>query len=101
MADEVAFDEWIRALDEDVIQGEFGYERGEFTVYPYLWRALYDEGLTPADAWQRALAASANARVEDECLKAINYARIRYEDERAAADYLHEMALTELDELRR
>lgn len=49
------FNEWIAALDEQVIQGEFGYERGEFTVYPDHWRGLFDQGLTPQQAWQRAL----------------------------------------------
>ena len=50
-----AFDDWLSELDEKVIQAEFGYEPGEFTVYPALWRSLYDEGLTPQQAWQRAL----------------------------------------------
>jgi hypothetical protein len=53
--EEDVFDEWLRQLNEDVVQGEFGYEPGEFTVYPGHWRALYDEGLTPRAAWQRAL----------------------------------------------
>ena len=53
--DDESFDAWIRNLDEGVIQGEHGYERGEFTVFPELWRPLYAEGLTPAQAWQRAL----------------------------------------------
>lgn len=52
--DEV-FDAWIRVLDEDVIQGEFGYERGEFNIMPALWHPLYLEGMTPAEAWQQAL----------------------------------------------
>jgi hypothetical protein len=50
-----AYRDWIETLETDVIQDEFGYERGEFTVYPELWRSLYDEGLTPRQAWQRAL----------------------------------------------
>lgn len=49
------FDEWIRELDEEVIQGEFGYEDGEFDVFPDMWRALYEEGLTPQQAFRRAL----------------------------------------------
>lgn len=53
--DDPEFDEWIRKLDEDVIQGEFGYEEGEFSVYPDHWWPLYDKGLTPRQAWQRAL----------------------------------------------
>ena len=56
------FQEWIRALDEDVIQQEYGYERGEFTVTPTLWHPLYAEGLTPAVAFKRALDAFASAR---------------------------------------
>jgi hypothetical protein len=55
--DEAAFDEWMRELNEDVIQGEYGYEEGEFTAYPELWRPLYDAGLTPLQAFKRALAA--------------------------------------------
>jgi hypothetical protein len=51
------FQEWVRQLDEDVIQAEYGYERGEFTVTPTLWHPLYAEGLTPAEAFKRALAA--------------------------------------------
>lgn len=54
---EEQFDEWIRTLDEDVIQGEYGYEKGEFTVSPESWRPLFDRGLTPAQAFQRALEA--------------------------------------------
>lgn len=46
---------WLRTLNEDVIQGEFGYEEGEFTAFPALWHHLYSEGLTPRDAWQRAM----------------------------------------------
>lgn len=49
---------WLDVLDEDVIQGEYGYERGEFTVYPILWRPLYMEGLSPSAAFKRALDAS-------------------------------------------
>jgi hypothetical protein len=46
---------WLDVLNEDVIQGEFGYEDGEFTAFPSLWYSLYAEGLTPRQAWQRAL----------------------------------------------
>ena len=56
------FREWIRALDEDVIQAEYGYERGEFNVTPALWHPLYAEGLTPASAFKRALDAHASER---------------------------------------
>ena len=55
------FDQWIRELDEDVIQGEFGYEEGEFTVYVDLWRPLYERGLTPMQAFRAALDAHVEA----------------------------------------
>ena len=71
------FREWVRALDEDVIQGEFGYEPGEFTVYPDDWRPLYREGLTPRQAWQRALDAHRAAREEEDRAKAENWKRIQ------------------------
>ena len=63
---EEQFDEWIRSLDEDVIQGEFGYEPGEFSVYPDQWRPLYNEGLSPAQAWRRALDAHKARRLEED-----------------------------------
>ena len=59
------FREWIRALDEDVIQGEYGYEAGEYTVYWSHWIPQYEEGLTPAQAFKRALDAHAEAREEE------------------------------------
>ena len=75
-----AFDRWMRELNEDVIQGEYGYEEGEFTAYPELWRPLYDEGLTPAAAFKRALDAYGQAREDEERQKAENWARIQAED---------------------
>lgn len=56
------FDQWITALREDVIEGEYGYEEGEFDVFPAMWHPLYKEGLTPTQAWQRALDAYREAR---------------------------------------
>lgn len=56
------FDQWIRELDEDVVQGEFGYERGEYDVFPALWWPLYHEKLTPRQAWQRAMDAPREPR---------------------------------------
>lgn len=56
------FDRWISKLTEDVVQGEYGYEPGEFTIYPDHWRALYKEGLTPSQAFRRALDTFAEAR---------------------------------------
>ncbi len=54
--------DWMRALKEDVIEGEYGYEEGEFDFFPQLWQPLYDEGLTPSQAFRRALDAHAEAR---------------------------------------
>lgn len=75
-----AYRAWLDVLDENVIQGEFGYERGEFTVYPSEWHALYIEGLTPRAAWQRALDAFAEARAESDRQKAENWKRIQAAD---------------------
>lgn len=86
------FSEWIRKLEEDVIQGEYGYEPGEFTVYPNLWRSSYKEGLTPADAFQRALDAFAEGRREEERRKAENWARIQEADRRAVERWRAEHA---------
>lgn len=79
------FGEWLRILDDDVIQGEFGYEPGEFTVYSSHWEPLFKEGLTPREAWQRALDGFAQKRRDDDQAKAANYARILAEDEAAVA----------------
>ena len=76
---------WLDELEQDVIQGEFGYEPGEFTVYTTHWADLYEEGLTPRMAWQRALDGYANKRREDDEAKAANYARIVSEDQAAIA----------------
>jgi hypothetical protein len=74
------FQDWIQELDEAVIQGEFGYERGEFTVYASEWRPLFDEGLTPSQAWQRALDALAAERAERDRQQAENWQRIQASD---------------------
>lgn len=71
------FSKWIRELNESVIQDEFGYEEGEFTVFPDHWRQLFLEGLTPRQAWQRALDGFANAREEKERKKIENWNRIQ------------------------
>ena len=76
------FDAWIRELDEDVIQREYGYERGEFAVYPEHWRAMFDEGLTPGQAFKRALDASAEARRERDWQRKESYRRIQEEEAR-------------------
>lgn len=79
------FREWLRELEEDVVQDEFGYEPGEFTVYWSHWQTLYDEGLSPREAWQRALDGFAAARREERAAREANYARIVAEDEAAIA----------------
>jgi hypothetical protein len=56
------FDNWILELTEDVVQCEFGYEKGEFTIFPSLWRPLYLEGLTPKQAFQKTLDQFATVR---------------------------------------
>lgn len=62
----MTFDEWIDDLEENVVQGEYGYEQGEFTVYPDLWRASFDKGLTPPQAFKIALDAFAEGRKADD-----------------------------------
>ena len=83
----VKFDSWLAELECEVIQGEFGYEPGEFTVYPSEWYPLYQRGLSPHEAWQRAFDMRACGRIEEECLKAINWARICFEDGRATTTF--------------
>jgi hypothetical protein len=74
------FDTWITELREDVIEGEFGYESGEFSVTPALWRPLYDEGLTPLQAFQRALDAHKAERDEEDAERKRNWERIQAKD---------------------
>lgn len=74
------FRKWLDVLDEDVIQDEFGYERGEFDVFPALWHPLYAEGLTPRQAWQRALDGFAEGRADRDRQKAENWKRIQIAD---------------------
>jgi hypothetical protein len=74
------FDLWIDELREDVVQDEYGYEPGEFTVFPDEWRPLYKEGLTPSQAFKRAFDAFAEARAAEDSAKTENWARIQAED---------------------
>lgn len=74
------FSDWIDTLQEKVIQDEFGYEPGEFTVYPSEWRSLFDEGMTPREAWQRALDDFAKERANRDREQAENWARIQLAD---------------------
>lgn len=83
---EAKFRKWLRQLDEDVIQGEFGYEDGEFTVYPSHWRQLFKEGLTPREAWQRALDGFREQRMFDAATRAEQYVGILMHDAAAIAE---------------
>ncbi len=58
----IKFLEWIEELRTEVIEQEYGYEPGEFTVYPEMWKPLYTKGLTPAQAFRRALDAHEEGR---------------------------------------
>jgi hypothetical protein len=82
-----AYRDWLDELETKVIQDEFGYEPGEFTVYTTHWSPLYEEGLTPRQAWQRALDGYAQVRKEREVEQAANWARIVSADEAAMAKH--------------
>lgn len=81
------FREWINTLDEDVIQGEYGYEPGEFTVYAEHWHEHYRQGLTPAQSFKRALDAFAEDRREQDRKRKENWERIKASDAAAVARY--------------
>ena len=70
------FREWIRALDEDVIRGAYGYEPGEFTVYAEHWHDHYRQGLTPQQSFKRALDAFAEDRRQRNAERMANDERI-------------------------
>lgn len=76
------FGKWARVLEIEVIQDGFGYEPGEFTVYPEHWRPMFDEGLTPLQAWTRALDAWGDERRMREQQKQENWERIQRADAR-------------------
>jgi hypothetical protein len=76
------FDDWLDEL-QTVVLPDFGFEEGEFTVYPDLWRGLYDQKLTPREAFQRALDAHGEARREDDAARKANWERIQREDREA------------------
>lgn len=82
------FSSWLDELETDVIVGEFGYEPGEFTVYANDWFPLFQEGLTPQAAWQRALDAFAEERRREDVKRKARWERIQAEDAkiRASAD---------------
>ena len=53
--DNEPYDKWLNELREDVIEDEYGYEPGEFNVYAEAWYPLFERGLTPQQAFRRAL----------------------------------------------
>ncbi|GJE54530.1 hypothetical protein [Methylobacterium thuringiense] len=75
-----SFSDWIHELDVEVIQGEYGYEEGEFTVYPDHWKPLFREDLTPQQAFRRALDAFGEARRQEDADRKANWERIQAED---------------------
>lgn len=83
---ESAFKKWITVLREDVIELDYGYEPGEFTVYPEHWRTMFDGGLTPDQAFKRALDAHAEGQREEDEAKKANWARIQREDAELRAE---------------
>lgn len=85
MSRKPTFKDWIVALDEDVIQGEYGYEDGEFTVYPEHWRPMWREGLSPQASFRRALDAHAEMQREQEAARLANWDRIKAEDAKFGA----------------
>lgn len=87
MEEDEKFEAWIKGLREDVIEGEFGYEPGEFTVYPEMWRGLFDEGLTPQEAFQRALDDYGRVQRERAEQERRNLERIKAEDREAITRY--------------
>lgn len=81
--EKLPFKDWIVALEEDVIQSEYGYEPGEFAVFPEHWEPMWREGLTPAQAFRRVLDAHADARRDEEAERLANWERIQAEDRAA------------------
>jgi len=81
-----SFEAWLQTFEEDVVQTEYGYEPGEFTVYPDDWRQAWEDGLTPSAAFRRACEALTEARKADDALQAANALRIKAEDRAAVAE---------------
>lgn len=79
----MTFNEWLDDLEENVIQGEYGYEPGEFTVFPELWRPAFEEGLTAKTAFDRALKAFDERRKAEEAERKAQWERIQAADRAA------------------
>lgn len=84
------FDRWIDDLRTVTIE-DYGYEEGEFSIFPDMWRPLFDEGLTPQAAFKRALGAHAERRREEDAERRANWERIQREH--AQFDRLHDQPL--------
>ncbi|AIB11820.1 hypothetical protein ABAZ39_07375 [Azospirillum argentinense] len=80
-----AFRTWLQHLEEDVIQGEYGFEPGEFSVFPEYWRQMFTDGLTPQQAYRRALDAFSAGRDEEDRQRKDNWERIQVADAEALA----------------
>lgn len=76
------FGRWIEELNTSVIEAEYGYEPGEFSVSPSDWEHLYREGLSPLDAFKRALRAADDARKAKDATVKENRRRIDAEEAR-------------------
>jgi hypothetical protein len=81
------FDDWICELDEEIIQGGYGYERGEFTVYPELWRPAFIAGQTPREAFEASLKAYDDERKRRDREAAERWVQIQRKDAEAIAAY--------------
>ena len=51
----LSFEEWLEELKTTVIEGEFGYEPGEFSVFADGWFPLWEAGMSPSEAFQSEL----------------------------------------------
>jgi hypothetical protein len=79
----VKFRKWMRQLEEDVIQAEYGFEPGEFSVFPSHWRPMYVKGLTPNAAFRKALDALAADREQKDRERKERWSAIQASDARA------------------
>ena len=86
-----SFDRWIDELRDDVIQGEYGHKKGEYIVCPEVWRSLFDQGLSPAEAFRSTLGMHGNARKPDTSQRLMELKHLEYEDAAAiwAGQTLH------------
>lgn len=74
------FDRWLEKLREEVVQKEYGYGECGDATRPDFWRPLYDEGLSPSQAFRRTLDAYAEARRAREETLDTGWKRVRHEE---------------------